>query len=292
MNIGYACLNNSIPFNMKTFRLTSYSEELLQSVIEHNLLYTMECLKFNAAHHIGFYRFSSDIIPFASHPINSFNWQKTYKNAFKEMGDFVRTHGMRTSFHPDQFVVLNSKSLSVVQNAIKELQYHTDMYSLMELDICHKIQIHVGGVFDDKHASMERFIAVATNLPTSIKDRLVIENDDRLYSLKDCMYINQSTSIPILFDNFHHQCLNNGEPMENAFTLACSTWKECDGKPMMDYSSQQDGKRTGAHAVTIDVDDFIKYKDLYIRYDIDVILEIKDKEASVRKAMAILESTH
>lgn len=74
------------------------------------------------------------------------------------------------------------------------------------------------------------------------RERLVIENDDRLYSLKDCLKINEQTGIPILFDNLHHECLNNGEPMREAMLAAHNTWKEKDGIPLMDYSSQEKGE--------------------------------------------------
>ncbi|MBV9177709.1 MAG: hypothetical protein JO297_11790 [Nitrososphaeraceae archaeon] len=59
------------------------------------------------------------------------------------------------------------------------------------------------------------------------KKRLVIENDDRLYNLSECLYINQETGIQILFDSFHHECLNLGdESMFSVLRKAMSTWKK------------------------------------------------------------------
>jgi UV DNA damage endonuclease len=82
-------------------------------------------------------------------------------------------------------------------------------------------------------------------LSESIKERLVIENDDHLFSLNDCMVI--ETSIPIVFDNFHHDCFSDGESLDDSIKTSNSTWKKAkDGIPIMDYSSQQLGERKGS----------------------------------------------
>ena len=54
---------------------------------------------------------------------------------------------------------------------------------------------------------------------------------------------------------------------------------------MIDYSSQNPDKQVGAHAASIDLDD-ISYvlRELWNR-DVDVMLEIKDKETSALRAV-------
>jgi UV DNA damage repair endonuclease len=127
---------------------------------------------------------------------------------------------------------------------------------------------------------MDRFIEqYKTKLNDSIRRRLVIENDDRLFSVKDCLYIHEHTNIPILFDNLHHACLNNGESMIEAMKKCFSTWPNGQ-RPMIDYATQQTGKRVGAHANHIDE----KHFELFARetkdLQFDIMLEIKDKEQS------------
>jgi UV DNA damage endonuclease len=133
----------------------------------------------------------------------------------------------------------------------------------------------------------------------SIKRRLVIENDDRLYSLKDCLQISQQTGIPIVFDSFHHECYSNEEQqllLQIALQRAMSTWKSSeDGLPIVDYSSQdtrnkEDNKssRKGKHAETIDTSLFRKFLKETEGLDFDIMLEIKDKEKSALKALEVV----
>jgi UV DNA damage repair endonuclease len=127
---------------------------------------------------------------------------------------------------------------------------------------------------------MNRFIEqYKTKLSDSIRQRLVIENDDRLFSVKDCLYIHEHTRIPILFDNLHHACLNNGEPMIEAMKQCFATWPNGQ-RPLIDYATQQPGKRVGAHADHIDEAHFELFARETRDLQFDIMLEIKDKEQS------------
>jgi UV DNA damage endonuclease len=122
-----------------------------------------------------------------------------------------------------------------------------------------------------------------------VKVRLVVENDDRLYSLRECLSLHDVTGVPILFDNFHHECLNHGEPMTEALRLAASTWNPTrDGVLMMDYSSQSLGERKGKHTDSLVPELFRGFVADLQGLDVDMMLEIKDKEASAIKGIGIL----
>jgi UV DNA damage endonuclease len=196
---------------------------------------------------------------------------------------------MRISMHPDQFVVLNSPKEEVVTRSVKEIEWHCEVLDLMGLDGSAKVQIHVGGVYGDKESAVRRFIGNYERLPQQIKKRLVIENDERLYSLKDCLTISEKTNIPIIFDSFHHRCFNNGEQMKESLQVVRQTWKEKDGVPMTDYSSQDPQGRGGKHAEHIDMKDFISYIHAIRGVECDIMLEIKDKEKSALKAVTVVQ---
>jgi UV DNA damage endonuclease len=195
---------------------------------------------------------------------------------------------MRISMHPDQFVVINALKDDVVESSVRELEYHCTVLDEMALDSTAKIQIHVGGVYGDKRSAIDRFTERYSSLSKSLKSRLVIENDDRSYSLKDCLLVHEKIGIPIIFDAFHHQCLNNGETLRQGLQLSASTWKKTDGIPMVDYSSQQRGQRPGSHAKTLHITMFEKFLRESRGFDFDLMLEIKDKETSALKALKIL----
>ena len=290
MRIGYPCINRTIDCTANsTFRLKSYSETRLKDSIKNNLLCLRKILQFNLEHRLLFFRISSDLVPFASHPINKFNWQTYFQEDFEEIGAFIIKNRMRISMHPDQFTLINSIKQEIFERSKKELIYHAEILDLMELDKSAKIQIHVGGAYGDKQKSIERFIKRFNELDDSVVQRLVIENDDKLYDLNDCLKINAEIHIPILFDNFHNKLHNSATPTKHeSFRLAMKTWNEKkDGLPMVDYSSKKDNGSPRQHAETINIEDFDLFLKQTMPFDFDVMLEIKDKERSAIKAVEL-----
>jgi len=286
MKIGYPCINWTIGCKGdRTFRLKSYSEERLIKTVENNLDCLVKMLRFNYRNNILFFRITSDLVPFASHPICQFDWQESFKTKFKEIGNLIKNYGIRISMHPDQFTLLNSLDNMVFENSLKELIYHSQVLDLMELDTSAKIQIHVGGVYGNKEKSIKRFEDRFEKLDEVIKRRLVIENDDKLYNLKNCLKINTETGVPVLFDVFHHEVNNSGETIKEAFKLFTKTWKEKDGIPMVDYSSHRIDDLKRKHAESINLKHFKDFLEETKTFDFDVMLEIKDKEKSAIKAI-------
>jgi UV DNA damage endonuclease len=288
MRIGYPCINRTLDCTASsTFRLKSYSEARLKTSIKNNLDCLRRILHFNLENRLFFFRISSDLVPFASHPINKFSWQKHFQDEFEEIGEFIIKKRMRISMHPDQFTLINSIKDEIFERSKKELMYHAEILDLMKLDTSAKIQIHVGGAYGDKKVSMERFVARFNRLPGSVIRRLVIENDDKLYDLNDCFKMSEEIQIPVLFDVFHHK-LNNSTAltMKESFRLIEKSWNvKRDGVPMVDYSSQDPNGLPRQHSETINLEDFGMFLKQIEPFDFDVMLEIKDKEKSAIKAI-------
>ena len=293
IKIGYPCINNWIGCtSSQTFRLKSYSEDLLKAKIRANLVCLQKTLEYNVAHGLLFFRIASGIIPFASHPVNTFDWQEHFKRQFEEIGEYIAMNNFRISVHPDQFTLINSSSSDIFERSRNELLYHADLLDCMNLDYSAKIQIHVGGAYGDKPKSMGTFINRYALLSESIKRRLVIENDERLYTADDCLAISKQTGIPVLFDVFHHKINHTNESSADYFALAQATWNpQKDGILMVDYSSQKPNGKIGQHAESIDEADFRSFIKSTREFDFDIMLEIKDKEVSALKALKILVDT-
>jgi UV DNA damage endonuclease len=110
-----------------------------------------------------------------------------------------------------------------------------------------------------------------------------------LIYLKDCIEIHEFTRIPILFDVFHHLCFDNNLPINIALPISNNRWNPSkDGIMMIDYSNQELNQRKGKHSHTLDIKQFEKFIISISNLDLDIILEIKDKEKSAKKAIEVI----
>ncbi|WP_287689199.1 UV DNA damage repair endonuclease UvsE [Metallosphaera javensis (ex Sakai et al. 2022)] len=287
VKIGYVSTNYSMGYKADaTFRLKNLTEEKVIETASSNLNCLKRILKWNVSNDILFFRISSNTVPFASHPMNTANWKEELRGLLKEVGSFIRDHYLRISMHPGQFTVINSEKREVVEASVRELEYHADLLDLMGVEGV--IQIHVGSGSGGKERGLARFVRGFSLLPERIARRIAVENDDRIYTLRDCLVLNRELGIPVILDNLHHQVNSSGEGLSEAFSLARETWR---GTPMTDYSSQEPGEEAGVHASTLDEDDFRRYVQEISRVgDADIMLEIRDKERSALKAVQVLRS--
>ena len=290
MSVGYVSIILSEPdIKMKSCILKNASPEHLSTLIEHNLSTLDQMLEFNRRHDIHLFRLSSGFIPFASHPINKLRWWQKYSKQFLALGDKAKKYKIRLSFHPGQYTTLSSPNRAIVQKSIKDLQYHARVLDAMGLDSSSKMILHIGGFYEGKKESMERFIKNYSKLPQNIKNRLVIENDDKIYTATEVLYISKRTGAPVVFDYLHHLLNHEGElDTANILQQVRKTWHKKDGVQKIHYSQQAKGKRAGSHSLSIEVPEFVEfYKTL--PQPIDVMLEVKDKDLSALKCIAELE---
>ncbi|MNW48978.1 UV DNA damage endonuclease [compost metagenome] len=226
-------LENASPsktMTYKTFSGLSDQEAAirrLESIAAENLHTTLRLLRHSIAHDIHVYRFTSKLIPLATHEAllnTDWNPYEALKEPFAEVGDFAKSHGMRVSFHPDHFTVLSTPRPEVLRNSIRDLEYHVAMLEAMGLDCRAKNNIHVGGAYGDKPSAGERFKENVTALPDKIKNRLTLENDDKTFNAPETLEIAEALGLPMVLD-IHHQWVNNaGETPAELWPRILSTW--------------------------------------------------------------------
>ena len=286
MSIGYACLNIGTPnTNIRSVMQKNATPEKLTEVTTHNLAALEKMIDYNRKNNIQLFRISSDLIPFGSSPVNALPWWDIHAEAFQHIGAKIRKAGIRVSLHPGQYTVLNSPTEDVVQRAIADLIYHDKILTALGADHTNKIVLHVGGIYGDKKEALQRFEQNFRRLPEPVQKRLIIENDDRLYNIEEVLKLANQLQIPAVYDNLHH-AINPppiGKDDRHWIAEAKKTWKAADGNQKIHYSQQAPRKRPGAHTDKIDLETFLTFHDQLEDKQIDIMLEVKDKNLSAIK---------
>lgn len=215
-------------------------------------------LVYCAMHGIGCFRIASSILPVKTHPQTGYEIDDL-PNAdvivarFRECGAFAAEHGIRTTFHPDQFVVLNSPRGDVVNKSLHELEYHAQVAQWVGADV---INIHGGGGYGDKSAALSTFASNLDRLSDATRVRLTVENDDKVFTPTDLLSLCRTAGVPLVYDVHHHRCLPDNLSVEEATAEALTTWNR---EPLMHISSPLagwNGPRPQRHHDYVNMRDF------------------------------------
>lgn len=247
----------------------------------------LAAVNFCAAESIGCFRVNSQILPIKTHAECGYRieelpgWQDIV-DAFRSCGEAAHTKNVRLSFHPDQFVVLNSPREEVVASSLAELEYQAEVAEWIGADV---INIHGGGAFGDKASALERFAQNLERLSERARRWLTVENDDRIYSPEDLLPLCRAEGVPLVYDVHHHRCHSDRLSIKAATEAAIKTW---DREPLFHISSPLegwDGPKPERHHDYIDPGDFPR---LWRKLAITVEVEAKAKELAVRQLAADL----
>lgn len=280
MRLGYACMNTELKTIFRTLRLATAEKEGVEKIKEltlQNMETTRDVIRWNIEHGIFFYRASSSIVPLSTHPINDWRWWEDpdFLSIASEIRELVAENGMRVSVHPGQYTVLNSPKAEVVQKSIEDLEYHDKLIQLLGgTDII----LHTGGAYGDKEAAKQRFAANYLLLSESIRKHLRLENDDKTFTARDVLDVHGLCGVPICFDIHHHNCNNEGEPVD--FGEVFATW-EGYGRPKVHISTGREGFTDLRHHDLISEEDFAEVLKLVGGYEVDIMFEAKLKEQAV-----------
>lgn len=283
IRLGYACQSETLSSitTSSTYTYTNYSKEKdhqkLNNIIISNLLALEEILTYNVKNNIHFYRISSQLIPLATKEDVVFDYTTPYQEYYTRIADLICKNHIRVDFHPNEYCVLNSVKEDVVQNSIAILEYH---YQLLEnLKIKDKVLIlHIGSNVFGKKNSLSRFIHNFRKLPKKIQESIVIENDDKVFTVEDALYLSSILQIPVCLDYHHYICNKSFIDLEKVI----NSWK---GTPKMHFSSPKSKlkKDFRSHHDYINSDSFIAFlKSIqYLNCDLDIMIEAKKKEEAL-----------
>jgi UV DNA damage endonuclease len=293
VRLGYACVNTQLPSSARTVRLANATPERLCELIAANLDALEAILRWNAEHGIEVFRLTSNLIPLASHPANTLAWWDEFAPRFGELGRLLRASGARISTHPGQYTVLTSARPDVVDAAVDELEYHDRLLEAFGLDRSHKIVLHVGSGAAEPESTRRRLASGFERLSEGASQRLVLENDER-WPLDRVLEIAEPLGVPVVFDAFHHTLAPSfaRRSVRDVVLAVAETWGAGDGRQEVHFSTQQPGKRPGAHAATIDLDAFAAFAAEVGDLPLDCVLEVKDKEQSVLRAREAVRREH
>ncbi|OTB18187.1 hypothetical protein K445DRAFT_55729 [Daldinia sp. EC12] len=171
----------------------------------------VKMIRWNDKYGIKFMRLSSEMFPFASHEQYGYKLEPFASEVLAEAGRVAAELGHRLTTHPGQFTQLGSPRPEVARNAIRDLDYHDEMLTLLRLpEQLNKdavMILHMGGVFGDKEATLDRFRKNYAKLSESVRARLVLENDDVSWTVHDLLPICEELNIPLVLDFHHHNIM-------------------------------------------------------------------------------------
>jgi UV DNA damage endonuclease len=196
-------------------------------------------LDYCAAKGISMYRLSSDLAPYATHlDMPQFHAMVAESDAeLAAFGAKARSLDMRLSFHPSQYILLNSPNPELTTKSIGDLASQSEMLDRMGLDDEAVVITHVGGVYDDREAARARWIEGWEQCPEHVRRRLVLENDDIRFSAADVLWIHERTGVRLIFDYQHFWCLNpEGLDLRDTLERFLATWPDS-VRPKIHFSS-------------------------------------------------------
>lgn len=253
---------------------------------------------------IRMYRMSSDFVPYATHPdLPQFHGQvRECASELAEVGAIARSRGIRLSLHPSQYVLLNALNPKVTAKGMADVNAQADLLDAMEQGPEAVVVLHVGGGYGDKEAAIGRFVENFPRLSEAGRRRLVIENDETIYTVRDCLRVHQATGVPVVFDHQHHLLNPGGWSVGAAARAALGTWPE-GVRPKFHFSSpkldsrvvKRGGKNVEAppllsqHADYVHPWEFAGFLHEVGPGEFDVMLEAKKKDAALLKLRADLD---
>jgi UV DNA damage endonuclease len=252
---------------------------------------------------VRMYRLSSDFVPYATHPdLPRFHGQvRECARELAEVGGVARARGIRLSLHPSQYVVLNAVDPRITAKGVADVDAQAALLDAMEQGPEAVVVLHLGGAYGDRDAAIRRFEETFARLSESGRRRLVVENDETIYTVEDCLRVHEAVGVPVVFDHQHHNLNPGSLAVGEAARRALGTWpagvtpKVHFSSPRLDSRIVARGKREveappllSQHADYVHPWEFAGFLRDVGPEAFDVMLEAKMKDSALLKLRADL----
>jgi UV DNA damage endonuclease len=291
-------------------KCTNTGLKYLRDLFHKNVEDLYKIIQWNVKKGIHFYRISSGLAPHITNPVFiPRRDQRNYRtlayslngarSLLQKIGKLARDNNMRLTFHPGQFVSLSSTNPELITRSTRDLYYHTLILDMMGMDDNSVLVIHGGGLYGDKRQASQNWIRNYRKLPTRIRRRVVLENDEKNYSIADILAISKQTGVPIVFDIFHYYLYNRtiirkrglgetdllDQPLpEDLFPTIIRTWRSSRSQKRvkMHISEQKRGGVFGAHSKYVrSIPTILLNFPKKYGCDLDLMIEAKANEKAV-----------
>jgi UV DNA damage endonuclease len=213
--------------------------EVMETNIKHTHNLVMRVAKLDPS--LRLVRLTSDMMTGYTHD----DWAYFYKlpdvvnrmeQLFAPIGETARKHGVRLSMHPGQFTVLASETDQIVENSIREFEYHVDMARMMGYgktfqDL--KINVHISG-----RKGPQGIIDVLPKLSPEARNMITIENDEMTWGLDSSLELADHVALVL---DLHHHFVKTGEYIDatdDRIKRVIDSWRGV--RPVIHYSVSKD----------------------------------------------------
>ena len=305
VRLGYVAMSTHVPkcSPSQTMTFAQFSKikdqeaaiRKLERIAISNLHNCRRLLIHNAAHDIHFFRLTSKIIPLVNHPeLPVWDYLTPLEDELAKIKIFHQEHrDMRIDFHPDHFVILNTKDKDTFKTSLKTLRVHERLLKGMGIETEHRCVLHVGGGYNDHEQALEQFIHNWGLIPQSIQKMIMLENDDTTFTLSESLYLCEKLGVPLVFDYHHHLAHHfQNENWVEHWDRILQSWEHSTLQPKMHISSPRSEKEFRAHAEYVDCQMFMDFLNEIkgSTPQIDCMIEAKGKDDALFTLMEHLKS--
>ncbi len=256
--------------------------DLLTKRIKLNFKNFQKVLKYNHDNKIKFYRMTHTMFPLLTHPNVNIDYKEVFKDEFNKLKKTIDKYNIRIDTHPDEFCLLTSDKDNVTTNSIKILKFHLEIFKL--LGINGKCVLHIGSSKPTKEEALNRFRDNFNKLPIELKNLIILENDDKTYTVSDTLTLCEELNIPMVLDYHHYICNHEkNERINNLLPKIIKTWNNTNLNPKMHFSNSISTKQKRNHSTYLNYNSFIKFLKLLqpLNTDIDIMIEAKGKDEAL-----------